>query len=124
MIVIHFIKFIYIIQKIFKMSERYVCKLSPDLIKKAAEDLNEPHSDDEKHQAIDKLKTAFSEEKYGPLIRTDDLFFLRFLRAKKYNHDKALKCLQNYHKVRNRVGKILIVTIIIQVHVQNPPSQI
>jgi len=88
------------------MPERYICKLSPELRKKANEELNEPSNVEEIHAAIDKLKVGYSEEKCGKLIREDDYFFLRFLRAKKYNTEKALKCLENYHLVRSDMTEI------------------
>ena len=86
--------------------ERYVCKLSNELIELANKELNEPLDDVDKHRAIDKLKIAYNEDVYGKLIRSDDYFLIRFLRAKKYNHEKALKTLQNYHKSRRESPEI------------------
>lgn len=85
---------------------RYVCKLGPELIKKATEELNEPTTDEERHAAIDQLKYGYSEEKFGKLVRDDDYFLIRFLRAKKFKQEKALKCLENYHKVRKEMPEV------------------
>jgi len=85
---------------------RYVCKLSPELIQRAHEELNEPTNDSERILAIDELKVAYNEDVYGKLLRRDDAFFLSFLRAKKFRQEKALKCLQNYHKVRVEYSEV------------------
>jgi len=87
-------------------TQRYICSLSPELEKQAHEELNEPLANEDRWKAIDELKAAFSEEKYGKLISNDDTFFLRFLRAKKFNQTKALKCLQNYHKIRQDLKSV------------------
>lgn len=83
-----------------------MCKLSDELVRRAHEELNEPMSDEERHVMIDQLKVAYSEDKFGKLSRSDDRFLIRFLRAKKFNHAKALKCLENYHKVRHDTPEV------------------
>ena len=68
--------------------------------------MNEPRGAAERLEAIDNLHCLYDEGKYGQLIRSDDAFLLRFLRAKKFNLDKALKCLQNYHKIRHEMPEV------------------
>ena len=79
---------------------RYVCTLSPDLLKRAVEELHEPEDNEERLKAIDQLRDSYDEEKHGLLSRKDDAFILRFLRAKKFDQEKALKVLINWHKVQ------------------------
>ena len=79
---------------------RYKCTLSPELLEKAVNELNEPRSNDDRLSAIDELRNSYNAEKYGPLYREDDGFLLRFLRAKKFNQKKALNVLHNYHSIR------------------------
>lgn len=85
---------------------RYKCNLSPDLIEKANQELNEPKDDAERWQAIDRLKERYDTAKYGRLLRDDDGFILKFLRAKKFNQEKALTVLQNYHSIRREMPKV------------------
>ena len=80
------------------MSSRYQCKLPPAVLAKAVEELNEPEDEVERWRAIDQLRESFL--KANPnmkLIREDDEFILRFLRARKFNQEKALKMITNYH---------------------------
>ncbi|XP_039255562.1 alpha-tocopherol transfer protein-like [Styela clava] len=95
-------RIIYLLRGNYKMiSERYQCQLSSAALKKAVEELNEPEDNEVRLAAIDKLRTRFQEEiKDFELIRTDDSFLLRFLRHRKFNEDKALKSLENYHRHR------------------------
>lgn len=82
-------------------SGRYECHLSPEALKKAVEELNEPEDNNVRLAAIDRLRTRFQEEmKDLELVRTDDAFILRFLRHRKFNEDRALKSLENYHRHR------------------------
>lgn len=91
------------------MSEkRYEFTLSPDLLEKAVTELNEPRDNNERLKAIDCLKEAFL-KKYGDkytLIRSDDAFLLRFLRSKKFDQEKALKVLGNYHYCRKDIPEV------------------
>ncbi|XP_076821292.1 alpha-tocopherol transfer protein-like [Clavelina lepadiformis] len=88
------------------MTTRYECTLSPELLEKAVTELHEPRDNAERLKAIDELKNSYNAEKYGPLIRDDDGFILRFLRAKKFNQKKALTVLQNYHSVKKEFHQI------------------
>lgn len=85
------------------MTERYTCNLSSSLLAKAVEELNEPEDNVERLIAIDHIKSKFK-EKYPKisLVREDDLFLLKFLRAKKFDVSKTLTMLKNYHK-RNEI---------------------
>ncbi|XP_078489802.1 alpha-tocopherol transfer protein-like [Ciona intestinalis] len=85
---------------------RYECKLSPELLDKAVNELHEPRDNDERLKAIDQLKESFSVEKFGPLISEDDGFILRFLRAKKFDQKKALVVLQNYHNTKKEFKEV------------------
>ena len=87
-------------------NERYACTLSPDLLKRAVEELNEPENNEERLKAIDQLRDSYDEAKHGPLCRKDDAFILRFLRAKKFDQAKALKVLINWHQVQVEYEKI------------------
>ena len=86
--------------------ERYQCTLSAELLEKAVTELNEPRDNAERLKAIDELKNSYDTAKYGPLLRDDDAFLLRFLRAKKFNQKKAVNVLQNYHSVRKEFKEI------------------
>ncbi|CAK8675033.1 unnamed protein product [Clavelina lepadiformis] len=86
--------------------ERYVCKLSTELLEKAVKELNEPRDNTERLKAIDRLKKSYNSDKYGPFKRMDDLFFLRFLRARKFDHNKALKVLHKYHGIRRKFREV------------------
>ena len=77
---------------------RYECTLGKQLLSKAIAELNEPETNEERLQKIDKLRNAFVEQnKNLRLIRSDDLFILKYLRAKKFDHDQALNMMTNYH---------------------------
>ena len=88
------------------MTERYECTLSPELLDKAVTELNEPRNNDERLNAIDQLRNSYDVAKYGPLVRDDDAFILRFLRAKKFKQEKALKVLQNYHSIKKELKDV------------------
>lgn len=84
------------------MAKRYTCNLSSLALTTAISELNEPEDNSKRLAAIDELKEAFKTE--NPDIefkRNDDVFFLRFLRAKKFKLEKALEMLTNYHKRRD-----------------------
>ncbi|CAK8690576.1 alpha-tocopherol transfer protein-like [Clavelina lepadiformis] len=85
------------------MSARYQFSLSKELLAKAVEELNEPDDDAERLKAIDLLKENYIATNPGlPLLRSDDKFLLKFLRARKFDQDRALKMLTNYHQQRNK----------------------
>ena len=88
------------------MSLRYECRLGPELLDKAVTELNEPRNNEERLKAIDELRNSFDVAKYGPLIQSDDAFILRFLRAKKFKQEKALKVLQNYHTIKKEFSEL------------------
>ena len=75
--------------------------LSPETLTKAVSELNEPEDSNKRLAAIRSLQTAFKTKNPDlALIRDDDQFALRFLRAKKYDQAKALLCMTNYHEQR------------------------
>nr|CAB3263126.1 uncharacterized protein LOC101243387 [Phallusia mammillata] len=90
------------------MEERYHFTLSDELLEKAVKELHEPRDDEGRWEAIDKLRESYDSEKYGPLIRSDDAFLLRFLRAKKFSQEKSLNMLQNYHKVQKQYKDVFV----------------
>ena len=79
---------------------RYECFLNNDDLDKAVSELNEPADNDERLQRIDNLRNAFIKQnkKTLKLIRNDDLFILRFLRARKFHQARALAMMTNYHE--------------------------
>ncbi|XP_064597382.1 alpha-tocopherol transfer protein-like [Liolophura sinensis] len=75
----------------------YVCTLSTELVAKAERELNEKA--EWRSRDIQALRDMVI--KHGGLtIRTDDAFLLRFLRARKFDYDRALKLLVNHYKVK------------------------
>lgn len=60
------------------MVDRYECKLSAEIFKKAVCELNEPEDDDVRLAAIDRLRARFKESVDDVAkTRTDDAFLLR-----------------------------------------------
>ncbi|XP_066292209.1 alpha-tocopherol transfer protein-like [Branchiostoma lanceolatum] len=77
--------------------EKCVCTLSPALQEKAETELNEkPLRRDHDIQALRAMINARPDLN----ARTDDGFLLRFLRARKFDRDRAFKLLENYYQVR------------------------
>ena len=77
---------------------RYECTLGKQLLLKAIAELNEPQTNEERLQQIDRLRNSFIENnKTLKLMRKDDKYILRFLRAKKFDHHQALNMMTNYH---------------------------
>ncbi|XP_070568209.1 alpha-tocopherol transfer protein-like [Ptychodera flava] len=81
----------------------YVCTLSNELQKKAEDELNE--RSDTRQQHINALR---EKTKTRPDIkfRTDDAFLLRFLRARKFDVDRAFKNLVRYYDIRQEYPDI------------------
>ncbi|XP_076295322.1 retinol-binding protein pinta isoform X1 [Lasioglossum baleicum] len=78
--------------------KEYVCRLTPEEREYAAEYLNE--TDENRPQKIEELRqwAMDNTEINSP---TDDFFLLRFLRASKFNEEKAKSKLKNYCKQRD-----------------------
>lgn len=80
---------------------RYVCNLSPTVLAKAVSELHEPEDNDKRLTFIDELRRNFQQNSEGlTLISEDDAFLLRFLRARKFDMQRALAMLISYHKQR------------------------
>ncbi|XP_015929972.1 clavesin-1 [Parasteatoda tepidariorum] len=73
--------------------------LTPELSKKAAEELGE--TADVKKKALIEFKHLI-EEQHDIKCRTDDSFLLRFLRVKKFDTQKAFRTFRNYHEFRTK----------------------
>ena len=83
-------------------SKRYQCTLNEEDLAKAVAELHEPENNDERLRRIDQLRDAYVAQSPNlALAQTDDAFILRFLRARKFDHGRALKMLRNYHSQRN-----------------------
>nr|CAB3267363.1 alpha-tocopherol transfer protein-like [Phallusia mammillata] len=81
---------------------RYVCNLSPAILAKAVAELNEPEDNTKRLAAIDEIKRGFLGNTEGlTLMKEDDIFLLRFLRARKFDMARSLALLKNYHKQRS-----------------------
>jgi len=88
--------------------DRYQCRLPKHLLDKAVRELNEPEDNAERLKAIDSLREAV--KKSSPemkLLRDDDLFFLAFLRARKFDQERALIILQNFHAQRQAWPEVM-----------------
>ena len=86
-------------------NEPYECTLSPSLEQKAHDELNEkPEWRLRDIQALRDMVVANP----GLSTRTDDAFLLRFLRARKFDYDRAYDMLINYYKIRAVWKRILI----------------
>eukprot|EP00058_Branchiostoma_floridae_P021603 XP_002607093.1 hypothetical protein BRAFLDRAFT_57347 [Branchiostoma floridae] len=83
--------------------EKYVCSLSPALQMKAETELNEIPA--RRDQDIQALRDMIN-NRPGLNARKDDGFLLRFLRARKFDHDRAFKLLENYYQVRASAPEI------------------
>ncbi|XP_062897492.1 alpha-tocopherol transfer protein-like isoform X2 [Mobula hypostoma] len=75
--------------------QAYVCTLSPQLIAKAQEELQE--KPEWRLRDAQALRDMILKEAPNLNTRLDDAFLLRFLRARKFDYDRALKLLLNYH---------------------------
>ncbi|XP_015929973.1 alpha-tocopherol transfer protein-like [Parasteatoda tepidariorum] len=73
--------------------------LTPELIKKAEEELNEKPNI--KAKVLVEFRRLINDEQ-DLYSRLDENFLLRFLRAKKFNAKKAIKVLRNYYNFKAR----------------------
>ncbi|XP_057673240.1 alpha-tocopherol transfer protein-like isoform X1 [Corythoichthys intestinalis] len=76
----------------------YVCTLSPELVAKAREELQE--KPEWRLRDAQALRDMILKEQPDLRTRLDDAFLLRFLRARKFDYDRALRLLLNYHAGR------------------------
>jgi len=81
------------------MSNRYVCKLSDEVLKKAHEELNEPLENEKRLVFIDNLLKLYKEKYPDQKLTSEecsDSFLLMFLRAKKFDVEKAATQMHNF----------------------------
>ncbi|XP_077989663.1 alpha-tocopherol transfer protein-like [Glandiceps talaboti] len=83
--------------------EDFVSSLSPELLEKAEKELNEKPQ--WRQRDIDALRDML-EKRPDIYFRSDDAFLLRFLRAKKFDYDRAFQMLVNYYEVRKNYPDI------------------
>ncbi|XP_059912083.1 alpha-tocopherol transfer protein-like isoform X1 [Gadus macrocephalus] len=76
----------------------YCCTLSPALVAKAREELQE--KPEWRLRDVQALRDMILKEQPNLRTRLDDAFLLRFLRARKFDYDRALELLLNYHAGR------------------------
>ncbi|XP_006000548.1 alpha-tocopherol transfer protein-like [Latimeria chalumnae] len=76
-------------------AQSYVCTLTPELITKAREELQE--KPEWRLRDVQALRDMVFKEHPNLRTRLDDGFLLRFLRARKFDYDRALQLLVNYH---------------------------
>lgn len=77
---------------------RYACTLTPELEAKAREELQE--KPEWRLRDVQALRDMVLKERPNLRTRLDDAFLLRFLRARKFDYDRALQLLLNYHASR------------------------
>ncbi|XP_041362009.1 alpha-tocopherol transfer protein-like [Gigantopelta aegis] len=78
-------------------SSAYKCTLSPELLEKAKKELSEDPNTT--RQEIKALRERL-ERIPGLKARTDDAFILRFLRARKFDQEKAFTLVMNFYTVK------------------------
>ncbi|XP_048727428.2 alpha-tocopherol transfer protein-like isoform X1 [Ostrea edulis] len=84
-------------------TESYQCTLSPELAQKAERELNEkPEWRSRDIQALREMVNKNTELH----IRTDDAFLLRFLRAKKFEYDRAYNLLLSHFQMKKENPKL------------------
>ncbi|KAK1803567.1 hypothetical protein P4O66_020987 [Electrophorus voltai] len=76
----------------------YSCTLTPELVAKAREELQE--KPEWRLRDVQALRDMIMKEQPNLRTRLDDAFLLRFLRARKFDYDRALQLLLNYHGSR------------------------
>nr|XP_034326775.1 alpha-tocopherol transfer protein-like [Crassostrea gigas] len=86
-----------------KYSSDYQCTLPPDLIQKAERELNEKA--EWRSRDIQALRDMVNKNK-DLHVRTDDAFLLRFLRAKKFEYDRAYNLLVSHFQMKKENPKL------------------
>ncbi|XP_029077495.1 alpha-tocopherol transfer protein-like isoform X3 [Monodon monoceros] len=76
----------------------YVCSLTEDLVAKAREELQE--KPEWRLRDVQALRDMVRKECPNLSTSLEDAFLLRFLRARKFDYDRALQLLINYHSCR------------------------
>lgn len=76
----------------------YTCTLTPELVAKAREQLQE--KPEWRLRDVQALRDMILKDHPNLRTRLDDAFLLRFLRARKFDYDRALQLLLNYHASR------------------------
>lgn len=76
----------------------YTCTLTPELVAKAREELQE--KPEWRLRDVQALRDMILKDHPNLRTRLDDAFLLRFLRARKFDYDRALQLLLNYHASR------------------------
>lgn len=80
------------------LHEGYVCTLTPELVLKAREELQE--KPEWRLRDVQALRDMIWKDYPNLRTRVDDPFLLRFLRARKFDYDRALQLLVNYYGCR------------------------
>ncbi|KAM4691488.1 alpha-tocopherol transfer protein-like [Rhinophrynus dorsalis] len=80
------------------LREGYVCTLTPELVLKALDELQE--KPEWRLRDVEALRDMIWKEYPNLKTRVDDSFLLRFLRARKFDYDRALQLLVNYYNCR------------------------
>lgn len=91
--------------------EEVLSFISGDTLEKARRELGE--DPETRAQLIDQLRTKIEEAEGNPehedvkFVRRDGKFLLRFLRARKFNVDRAVQLYCNYYRFRHKYAHIL-----------------
>ncbi|XP_007475872.1 alpha-tocopherol transfer protein-like isoform X2 [Monodelphis domestica] len=82
----------------FPRQPGYVCSLTEELVTKAREELQE--KPEWRLRDVQALRDMVCKDYPSLSTSLDDAFLLRFLRARKFDYDRALQLLVNYHSCR------------------------